>query len=157
MGCACAANQFFHSPHTEWTPQAGIRKDGRINPDTNPGGNVSDVGRWKLGDIRSWGSPANGQEKLQPNFGAHVKICAFYCMQTKTNLTLFAPAYLSVSKDRGVWVWFWLGVQFFFGNDLSDWEREHICFLPIHTTTTMKIIINFTTILSCEYMEGKDI
>ena len=78
MGCACAANQFFHSPHTEWTPQAGIRKDGRINPDTNPGGNVSDVGRWKLGDIKSWGSPANGQEKLQPNFGAHVKICAFY-------------------------------------------------------------------------------
>ena len=113
MGCACAANQFFHSPHTEWTPQAGIRKDGRINPDTNPGGNVSDVGRWKLGDIKSWGSPANGQEKLQPNFGAHVKICAFYCMQTKTNLTLFAPAYLSVSKDRGGWVWFKLGVQFF--------------------------------------------
>ena len=60
--------------------QAGIRKDGRINPDTNPGGNVSDVGRWKLGDIRSLGSPANGQEKLQQNFEAHVKIFASYCM-----------------------------------------------------------------------------
>ena len=72
--------QIRFPPTVEWTAQAGIRKDGRINPDTNPGGNVSDVVRWKLGDIRSWGSPANGQEKLQPNFGAHVKICAFYCM-----------------------------------------------------------------------------
>ena len=120
MGCACAANQFFHSPHTEWTPQAGIREDGRINPDTNPGGNVSDVGRWKLGDIRSLGSPANGQEKLQQNFGARVKICTFYCIQIKIDLTLFAPAYLSVSTDRGVWVWFGLGVQFFVESDLSD-------------------------------------
>ena len=40
----------------EWTAaQAGIRKDGRINPDPNPGENVSDVARWKLAQHQKLG------------------------------------------------------------------------------------------------------
>ena len=35
--------------------QAGIRKDGRINPDPNPGENVSDVARWKLAQHQKLG------------------------------------------------------------------------------------------------------
>ena len=35
--------------------QAGIRKDGRINPDPNPGENVSDVARSKLAEHQKLG------------------------------------------------------------------------------------------------------
>ena len=60
----------------EWTAaQAGIRKDGRINPDPNPGENVSDVARCKLAQHQKLGSWSP-----QPGKVASISVDSFYSL-----------------------------------------------------------------------------